>query len=294
MFLVIVGGVILAIVAVLGYGALHWQRTTAELSGRLAPAGGERGGDSVDVYREEELAGLPSPVQRYFRTVLNDGRPIIRGVSLKQKGSFNMGRDGDQWKPFTATQEVNPRQPGFLWDARIRMLPVMPVHVHDAYVGGEGILHAALFGLVTVTEMRGTPAAAEGELLRYLAEAPWYPTALLPSQGAEWEEVASGDPEADAAEQTAARVTIRDGETAASVLVRFNDEGLIASVYADARGREVDGEMVPTPWEGRWWNYQDRDGMRVPTEGEVAWLLEDRRKPYWRGRVTSLRYEFGG
>jgi hypothetical protein len=29
----------------------------------------------------------------------------------------------------------------------------------------------------------------EGELSRYLAEAPWYPTALLPAAGIEWEPV---------------------------------------------------------------------------------------------------------
>ena len=28
---------------------------------------------------------------------------------------------------------------------------------------------------------------AEGELMRFLAEAAWYPTALLPSQGVRWQ-----------------------------------------------------------------------------------------------------------
>ncbi len=32
--------------------------------------------------------------------------------------------------------------------------------------------------------------------------------------------------------------------------------------------------------------------MRVPMSGEVAWLLASGRKTYWRGRITSLRYEF--
>ena len=58
--------------------------------------------------------------------------------------------------------------------------------MHDAYVAGEGILQASLFGLVTVAALRGTPAAAQGELLRFLAEAAWHPTALPPSQGVAW------------------------------------------------------------------------------------------------------------
>jgi hypothetical protein len=162
------------------------------------------------------------------------------------------------------------------------MLPILPVHVHDAYVQGEGLLHGALFGLATVTEMRGTPEAAEGELLRYLAEAAWYPTALLPSQGVIWHPV----------DAHSARVSMSDGQVTVSLLVRFGEDGLIESVYADERGREVDGAVVPTPWEGRWGNYERRDGILIPTEGEVAWLLPEGRKPHWKGRVDEISYSF--
>ena len=31
---------------------------------------------------------------------------------------------------------------------------------------------------------------------------------------------------------------------------------------------------------------------RLCHDGEVAWLLPEGPKPYWRGRITSLRYEF--
>jgi hypothetical protein len=47
--------------------------------------------------------------------------------------------------------------------------------------------------------------------------------------------------------------------------------------------------MVRLPWEGRWSDYRVRDGMTVPTTGEVAWLRPDGRKPYFRGTLTALR-----
>jgi hypothetical protein len=49
---------------------------------------------------------------------------------------------------------------------------------------------------------------------------------------------------------------------------------------------------VPTPWRGRFWNYEERDGMRVPLDGEVAWLLPEGDKSYWRGHITDLEYAF--
>ena len=52
------------------------------------------------------------------------------------------------------------------------------------------------------------------------------------------------------------------------------------------------GAVVPTPWQGRMSNYEVHDGMRIPLEGEVAWVLPEGPAPYWRGRIISLNYEF--
>jgi hypothetical protein len=262
------------------YGSFRWQSDTDTLRARLDEG---RRPVTPEAYDARGLAGLPVPVQRYFRAVLTDGQPLIASANVVQAGQFNMGETSDHWKDFTATQRVVTGRPGFDWDARIRVAPGVNVCVHDAYVAGEGILHAAQFGLVTVANMRGTPEAAEGELMRFLAEAVWYPTAaLLPSQGVSWEAV----------DNASAKATLRDGGATVTLLFRFNDAGLINSVHADARGRTVNGAVVPTPWEGRMWHYEVRDGLHIPLEAEVAWLLPEGRKPYWRGRITAIGYEF--
>ena len=95
------------------------------------------------------------------------------------------------------------------------MAPGVPVRVHDAYVAGEGRLHPAVFGLFTLTDQRDTGGAlAQGELLRFLAEAPWYPTLLLPGPNLRWEPV----------DDRAARVTLRDGATVVTMTFRFGDD----------------------------------------------------------------------
>ena len=57
-------------------------------------------------------------------------------------------------------------------------------------------------------------------------------------------------------------------------------------------GATINGVMVPTPWEGHWSNYALRDGMRVPLDGEVAWMFPGETRRYWRGGITSIVYEF--
>jgi hypothetical protein len=32
--------------------------------------------------------------------------------------------------------------------------------------------------------------------------------------------------------------------------------------------------------------------MLVPLEGEVAWQLQERLLPYWRGRIQTIEYEY--
>lgn len=76
------------------------------------------------------------------------------------------------------------------------------------------------------------------------------------------------------------------------MLFTFNEHDLIDSVRAEARGRVVGGKTVPTAWRGRLWNYTERGGMLIPLKGEVAWLVPQGAKPYWRGRITQISYDF--
>lgn len=61
---------------------------------------------------------------------------------------------------------------------------------------------------------------------------------------------------------------------------------------SDGRFGEVDGAYLATPWEGCFWGYELRDGMLAANEGEAAWLLPEVRRPYWRGRIRHIEYEF--
>lgn len=275
----VVATVVLVAAVLLAYGQHRWTVLTRDLVARLEAA---RTPPAPARFDARELDGLPAPVQRFFRAALTDGQAIVAAVSVEHHGSFNMGETAAQWKPFSSKQRVVTRRPGFVWDARVMVLPGVPVNVHDAYVAGEGILHPALLGLITLIDLRGGGDVAHGELMRFFGEAAWYPTALLPSQGVRWEAV----------DDHSARATLVDSPVSLTLLFRFNDDGLIDTARAEARGRTVGKVVVPTPWEGRFTNYVQRNGMRVPLTGEVAWLTPEARLPYWRGTITSLRYEF--
>ena len=280
-------GVALAVLIVVGagavaYGSWKWERGTEAILVQLEAARVPPSASKLpNRYDARELVGLPAPVQRYFRAVLTDGQPIIAAASLTQAGTFNMSETAEQWKPFTAKQRVITQRPGFDWDARIMMFPGVAAHIHDAYTSGHGMLHGAVLGLIPVVNMPDSPALDQGEFMRYFMEALWYPTALLPSQGVRWEAV----------DDKSARATLADGVLSLTLTFRFQDDGLIEFARAESRGRLVNGVPSGAPWQGRFWNYAIQGGIKVPLEGEVAWVMPDGLKPYYRGKLTSLSFE---
>lgn len=261
------------------FGAWRWSKATAFLTARLdaacvAPATAR--------YSPAELSGLPVPVQRYFRTALTDGQRIVTGVTLTQSGTFNLSATAAQWKPFTATQRFTTACPGFVWDARIMMFPLVPVRVVDAFVDGQGLLQPAILGLFDMGTQRGRGEIARGELMRHFAESIWFPTALLPSQGVTW----------TAVDDSAANATMTDGPVSVTLLFSFGSDGLVTSIHADGRAMQTGKAAVLMPWECRMSNVRTQDGMRIPMTGEVLYLAPEGDRPYFKGTIRSLAYTF--
>jgi hypothetical protein len=261
------------------HGITRWQAETAEIRHRLDAT---RSRIATRVFDLDELADLPEPVQRFFQAVLTPGAPLVAVAEFGHRGRINLEPERERWSVFASTQMTTSQRPGFDWDARIRRAPGVQLFVHDGYVAGEGRLKAVVLGLWRVAEEQGSPELAQAQLMRYLAEAVWYPTKLLPSQGVEWEAI----------DAERARASLSDGEHRVSLTFEFEESGLIRAVHAEGRWRLEPGGPIERPWEGRFSDYEWRSGMRVPTSAEVAWLLPSGRRPYWRGMLTDILYKF--
>jgi hypothetical protein len=227
-------------------------------------------------FDSDDIESLPAPVRRYFERVLEPGQPHVRTARLRQQGTFRLGGADADWRPLEATQHVTVRPPGFVWDARIDIAPLIPARVVDLYRAGDGILKARLFGAIPVASAGPAPEMNEGELLRYLAEGVWVPTALLPGAGVTWEAI----------DDDSARATLEDGDVTASVVFHFDDDE-IERVTAE-RYRQEDDDYAS--WTGYFRAYERHDGIRVPTEAEVAWALPDGNLPYWRATIEDIEY----
>ena len=270
----------LLLLAVALYGRWRWQHRIRTLHARLSTGAVPQRARSVDF---AELAGLPAPVQAYFRRVLVEGLTIPNRVRLRQRGQFNLANQigNSRWVPFESSQQVATQGPGFVWCARMWLAPGLGVGLVDACVPGEGVLRAAWWGWIPLARLQGRGAAAEAELMRYLAEAVWYPTALLPSQGVRWEPI----------DTRSARAYFTDCGIKLAMIFHFNEQALIDSVSVATRGRQRGKVLCPTPWIGRFWHYEERGGVQIPLCGEAAWQLPEGELLYWSGTITKIEFD---
>lgn len=279
MILAIVALLVVVFGGALWVGARHQRMEVAARVDRLvrdsAAVGASWPGDDA-------LDSLPAPVARYLRRAL-PSRPAMRIVRLRQTGSLRTDLDTNRWMRFEAEHTVAPRAVGFVWNARVRVAPLLHVSVRDAFITGEGSGQVSLLSAWPVASDTGTPEMNSGSLHRFLAEAVWYPVALLPSAHLRWTPIDAG--------KALATLTARD--VTVSLEFRFSDAGDVTGIYTPARWGKFGGGYEQRGWEGHFRNYQPRGGAIVPSEGDVGWYAGREWRPVWKGSVTAFSVDGG-
>lgn len=236
--------------------------------------------DEISYINLNEVNELPEPVKRYFHLVLKDGAPVINRAIVSQAGGFRANPETKEWSKMEAEQHFSSRPRAFVWNAAISIAPGLSINVCDSYIKGKGEMKARILKLFTLIDAKNQRELDEGALQRYLAEAVWFPTALLPGQGVVWTGL----------DDHRAKATITDSSISVSLEFEFNQKGEIISAYTPSRYKEVSGKYVSTPWKGRYSNYIGINGYLVPQQGEVEWHLKDQIYPYWKASLRNISY----
>jgi hypothetical protein len=227
----------------------------------------------------KNFESLPGCVASYLRSVLQEGQPILRDARIHQLGEFRIKEKGG-WYPFDANQSVTTEPISFAWDANIRMSRIAHIKVHDEYSDGHGSMQAKLFGFVPFVNQRGAAELDTAALQRYLAEAAWFPTALLPGDRLVWQEL----------DGRRALATLRNSGIEVSLEFDFNRNNEIDGVFTPGRYSFSHGKYELVPWGGYFRNYQEINHVRIPTEAEVQWIYRERSFSYFRGRIARIDF----
>lgn len=232
------------------------------------------GNQLVSSQRTAGTGPLPiPPVMRAFamRNGGQVGGPLV--VQMIQDAEMRLKME----QPFfslNASQLSGTREPGFVWQAKGTMNSVMPLQVIDSYVDGTGALEVRIVGSIPVASSMGGETD-RGEAMRFLAELPWNPDAILNARGLTWRVI----------DEESVEVSLETSNGVARVTLQLDEAGDIIAIEAAERPRAGD---TPARWIGRFSNYAQVGAYRFPRHGEIAWDLPQGEFIYWRGDILRI------
>ena len=225
------------------------------------------------VVSEAMLDGLPEPVQRYLRYTGIVGKPYVRRIHLRQKGRMLLS-SGTPWIPLEAQQWYSVRPPGFVWYGILHVGPIAIVRARDMYRTGSGHMLIKAASVITVADVKGKEID-QGEMVRYLSEMIWFPSALL-----------EDNVSFEAVDARSARVILTHGGRTATGTLFFDAEGRLTEFAA----RRYAGTNLET-WSVFIAAYGQFEGLNLPVRGKAVWKLAKGDQEYIDVTITELHYE---
>ena len=217
-------------------------------------------------YSTKQIEGLPEPVQKYFKYSLTNDQHIISYVRLIHGGKF---KPKDSWVKIRGEEYFTVEKPGFVWLGRTSMFSAS-----DSYIDGVGNLQVKLLSIIKLVDEKGDKLN-QGELLRWLGEAPLFPTALLPSENLRWESI----------DDESARVIFTNNNLTVEGIFFFNEKGQIIKFTAK---RYKDAELED--WTGYYDNYRKINNLRIPFKMKVEWNLASGNLEYVDFDIETIEF----
>ena len=225
--------------------------------------------NSEQTFQYDQLTGLPAPVQRYFKHVLQEGQSYISCIRLTHNGEFKTGLDKD-WIKITGEHYATTEKPGFIWKGTTTMFTAQ-----DMYTRDKGRLVVSLFSLYTIVDATGEKYD-QGELLRWLGESILYPTNFLPSERLKW----------FAIDDSHARLIFKYNGISLFFIITFNEIGEVTQMETKRYMDEVHLET----WIINPTNYKEMNDVIIPCNFEVLWRLEKGDFSYARFNIQTVSF----
>ncbi len=218
-------------------------------------------------YEKAQILHLPPPVKKYFDYALKEKQQLISYSRLKHSGEF---KPSTKWTSIKGEEYFTVNPPGFVWFGNVRF-----ISAKDIYCQGSGRMQIKLLSLIRLVDAKGEEFN-QGELVRWLSELPWFPTALLPSYNLRWE----------AMDNESAKVSLTDYNKTVEGYFFYNKKGQITKFKAKRYG---EGKLQD--WICQYSDYQEVNGMQIPFYAEASWNSEVEDSKYAKFRIEKIEYE---
>lgn len=231
-----------------------------------------------EIFSVSEIAKLPEPVKRYFKSCGYIGKEKINSAQIDWKSAYLKMSPKKKWKKIECYQYNSVFEPTRIVYMKSTTLGFFSFEGRDTFNNGKGNMLIKLMKRFTVGDTLGAEMDASA-LVTILAE-----VFLLPNYALQpyikWKSIDVNSVEAS--------LTYNDIIVAG--IFHFNDRGEMVQFDTNDRYHsERDGTFRKIKWTCKIANYIENDGIKFPTEILAYWHYDSENFEYFKGEISGLK-----
>ncbi|MEA5047074.1 MAG: DUF6544 family protein [Eubacteriales bacterium] len=267
--LILIGVLLFAAGAALALFSIPGSRTEREFSAVAADSLAQA--DPSDaVFTENDIAGLPAPVQRYLRYCGYLGTPKMSCIRIDYRNVDFVFR-GKKPIKIDYTQYDFVDRPGRIAYIDSSMFGI-PFEGIDTYLDGTGRMEGVIARIFTLFCQTGNVMDQSGQAT-FLSEILLFPSAAL-QEYVEWETV----------DDLHAKATMTDCGRTVSGVFTFDANGeLLSFETGDRSAVASDGTSRQVGWSVAFEQYAKTNGVKRPTVFKAIWHYDEGDLVYFNG-----------
>ena len=234
---------------------------------------------SGEVFREEDIAAFPAPVQRYFRYCGYIGKEKMVNARLVWANvNFKMSPD-KPWFKIKYEQYNFVLEPARLAYIYSTKLGIIPFEGRDKYLNGRGNMLGKLLKKITLFDVTGTEMDISAAVT-YLSESLAVPACALQPY-IRWE----------AMDFNHAKAGYEYEGVKAEGIFTFNDKGEFTKFETYERYMNSGkGTSEKHKWTIEASNYIEEAGIKIPSKLKAIWNLPNGDYEYFNGTLKAIVY----
>ncbi|HVS98395.1 MAG TPA: DUF6544 family protein [Puia sp.] len=229
------------------------------------------------IFTERDIAALPRPVQRYFRSCgyLGARKQLyarIQWAEVRMRFS-----DKGRWQRMVCSEFLAVPEPVRIAHLRTHAASLIPIDAIDKYQGGHGNMLIRLANAITLQDVRGTEMD-QSALVTFLSECLLLPAIALQPY-LRWSDVS----------EDCALATISYMGTTASGWFHFNERGECVLFETDHRWKTLKGgKLKRVPWRVQLSEYEVDGYVLHPGKASAYWVQNGASQEYFTGKIRNI------
>lgn len=236
--------------------------------------------DKLDVFTEEDISGLPTPVKNYLYYCGYVGTPKMQAMKAIYKDvNFKFGKE----KPTIVIDYIQyniadePTRIAYI-DSSMYGIPFEGL---DSYTAGKGTMKGVLAKLFTLFNQTGE-TMDKASLVTFLSECLIIPHVAIQDY-ITWEEI----------DALHAKATISYYEKTTTGIFTFNENGeMLSFTTNDREATATDGASEKVKWSAVFSGYVETNGVKRPTVLQAIWHYDNGDLIYFDGRDIVIEFDY--